>query len=392
MNALDCLEYIDAELIEEAGFAPPRRKRSWTAWAAAAACLCLLLGGGLWLRGREAAAPGVRKWSASMSAADYFRDCGGDRGPGLSASDSIAMPPYAAELSLDGERRELEVAGVLPPLPDHPAQHFWAYYNGDGSLYKLSFWWMERPEDETGGYSDLRLTAAPKELHEVRDVIVITKDEAGKVIPPRVTVTERDGIRIVAEGGEHEAKTLTWQTEEGWYQLYASGTDGEERIVALLDWLWAHPLSLEPWAAAGDGFIYSTREEQPGAFREQIPDFEALGYEAEEELVNLAQVYKAPNKGDLVPVWFEGVYTRGETRVSWTVSTGADADAWDACLGRPEGISEEMVTAALSERDHIGFDLYYTDTLGIGRICMATLRLERGSAADAWEIVRSMAG
>ena len=382
MNALDCLEYIDAELIEEAGFAPPRRKRSWTGWAAAAACLCLLLGAAWFLRGREAKEPGVQKWSPSLSAQDYFKDCGGDRGPGLSASDSIAMPPYAAELSLDGERRELEEAGALPPLPDHPAQHFWAYYNGDGSIYKLSFWWMERPEDETGGYSDLRLTAAPKELHEVSDEIVITKDEAGNVIPPRVTVTERDGIRIVAEGGEHEAKTLTWQRSEVWYQLYASGTDGEERIVALLDWFWAHPLSLDRFRElAGECFTYSTRAEEPEAFRGQIPDFAALGYTAESELVYLAYRY-----GDDLwePVGFEGVYTRGETRVSWTVSTGADADAWEACLGRAGEITEDLLREALSEGGEVNifFDLP----------CMATLRLEQGSPADAWEIVQSLAG
>ena len=382
---LDSLEFIDADLIEEAGRAEPRKRKRWALPIAAAACLCLIVGAAWFLRGREAKEPGVQKWSPSLSAQDYFKDCGGDRGPGLSASDSIAMPPYAAELSLDGERRELEEAGALPPLPDHPAQHFWAYYNGNGSLYKLSFWWMERPEDETGGYSDLRLTAAPKELHEVSDEIVITKDEAGNVIPPRVTVTERDGIRIVAEGGEHEAKTLTWQRSEVWYQLYASGTDGEARIVALLDWFWAHPLSLDRFREmAGECFTYATRAEEPEAFRKQIPDFEALGYEAAEELVNLVQVYKAPNKGDLVPVWFEGVYTRGETRVSWTVSTGADADAWEACLGRAGEITGDRLREALSEGGEVNifFDLP----------CMATLRLEQGSAADAWEIVHSLAG
>ncbi len=383
MNALDCLEYIDAELIEEAGFAPPRRKRSWTGWAAAAACLCLLLGGGLWLRGREAAAPGVRKWSPSMSAADYFRDCGGgDEEPEVIVFASLAMPPWAVGLPIDGEREELEEAGVLPRVPDHPAQHFWAYYNGDGSLYKLSFWWMERPEDETGGYSDLRLTAAPKELHEVSDEIVITKDEAGNVIPPRVTVTERDGIRIVAEGGEHEAKTLTWQRSEVWYQLYASGTDGEERIVALLDWFWAHPLSLDRFREmAGECFTYSTRAEEPEAFREQIPDFAALGYTAESERVYLASRF---GDGPREPVGFEGVYTRGETRIRWSLSLGADADAWEACLGRAGEITEDRLREALSEGGEVNifFDLP----------CMATLRLEQGSAADAWEIVHSLAG
>ena len=388
--ALDCLEHIDAALIEEAGFAPPRKKRSRIGRAAAAACLCLILGGALWLRGRQDAAPVVRKWSASMSAADYFKDCGGgDEEPEVIVFSSLAMPPWAVGLPIDGEREELEEAGVLPRVPDHPAQHFWAYYNGDGSLYKLSFWWMERPEDETGGYSDLRLTAAPKELHEVSDTVWMRMDENGEAIRPPITVTERDGIAILGREAGGRARTLTWQTEEGWYQIY--GDDAED-MAALLDWLWAHPLRLEPWAAAGDGFVYSTRAQQPEAFREQIPDFETLGYTAESELVNLAPVDTAPNQGELVPVWFEGVYTRGETRVRWTVSLGADADAWDDCLGRPEDVTEETVTAALNESDHIGFVLYCTNALGIGRTCMADLRLERGSPADAWEIVRSLRG
>ena len=100
--------------------------------------------------------------------------------------------------------------------------------------------------------------------------------------------------------------------------------------------------------------------------------------------MNLAQVYKAPNKGDLVPVWFEGVYTRGETRIRWSLSIGADADAWEACLGRAGEITEDRLREALSEGGEVNifFDLP----------CMATLRLEQGSAADAWEIVHSLAG
>ena len=211
---------------------------------------------------------------------------------------------------------------------------------------------------------------------------MITKDEAGNVIPPRVTVTERDGIRIVAEGGEHEAKTLTWQRSEVWYQLYASGTDGEARIVALLDWFWAHPLNLDRFREmAGECFTCCTRDEQPEAFREQIPDFAALGYRAESELVYLASRF---GDGPREPVWFDGVYTREETRIRWTLSTGADADAWEACLGRPKEVREEKVTEALSEKNYV--NLYVANSV------MATLRLEQGSAADAWKIVHSLAG
>ena len=199
---LDSLEYIDADLIEEAGLAAPRKRKRWALPAAAAACLCLLLGVGWFLRGREAKEPGVQEWSPSMSAADYFKDCGGEGGRKQMSFATLVMPPYAAALPLDEEREKLEAEGVLPAVEDHTGQDFTAYYNGDGSLYKVTFWWMPQPYDETGGCSDLRLTAAPKELHEVSDVIVVRLDADGVEIPPKATATVRDGVTILAEGGE----------------------------------------------------------------------------------------------------------------------------------------------------------------------------------------------
>lgn len=376
---LDCLEFVDAELIEEAGRFEGRRRRRWTGWAAAAACVCLLLGVCWLLWGREAKEPGVQKWSPSLSAQDYFKDCGGEGGRKRVSYATLVMPPYAAALPLDGER--LEAEGVLPDVEDHTGQDFTAYYNGDGSLYKVTFWWMERPEDERGFYSDLRLTAAPKELHEISDVIMVRLDEKGVEIPPKVTTTVRDGIAILAEGGEREPKTLTWQTEEGWYQLRGN-PDSAETLVSLLNWFWAHPLNLDRFREmAGECFTYSTRAKQPEAFRGQIPDFEALGYRAESELVFLASRF---GDGPREPVWFDGVYTRGETRIRWSLSLGADKDAWDANLGRPKEVREGKLTEALSKKNYV--NLHVTDSV------MATLRLEQGSAADAWEIVRSLAG
>ena len=51
---LDSLEFIDADLIEEAGLAEPRKRRRWALPIAAAACLCLIVGAAWFLRGREA--------------------------------------------------------------------------------------------------------------------------------------------------------------------------------------------------------------------------------------------------------------------------------------------------------------------------------------------------
>ena len=377
---LDSLEFIDADLIEEAGLATPRKRKRWALPVAAAACVCLLLGVCWLLWGREAKEPGVQKWSPSLSAADYFKDCGGEGGRKRISYATLVMPPYVAALPLDEERLEAEGV-VMPAVQDRPAMDMAACFNGDGSLYKVLVLWELRPEDGRDVYSVISLSAAPKELHEVSDVIVRRLDADGVEIPPKVTTTVRDGVTILAEGGEREPKTLTWQTEEGWYQLQGN-PDSAETLVSLLDWFWAHPLNLDRFREmAGECFTYSTRAEQPEAFREQIPDFAALGYTAESELV-----YQAYRYGDDLwePVGFEGVYVRGETRIRWTVSTGADADAWEACLGRAGEITEDRLREALSEKSEVNifFDLP----------CMATLRLEQGTPADAWEIVHSLAG
>ncbi len=377
---LDSLEFIDADLIEEAGRAEPQKRKRWALPVAAAACVCLLLGVCWLLWGREAKEPGGQKWSPSLSAADYFKDCGGEGGRKRISYATLVMPPYAAALPLDEERLEAEGV-VMPAVQDRPAMDMAACFNGNGSLYKVLVLWELRPEDGRDVYSVISLSAAPKELHEVSDVIVRRLDADGVEIPPKVTATVRDGIAILAEGGEWEPKTLTWQRSEGWYQLRGN-PDSAETLVSLLDWFWAHPLNLDRFREmAGECFTYSTRAEQPEAFREQIPDFAALGYRAESERVNLASRF---GDGPREPVWFDGVYTREETRIRWTVSTGADDDAWEVCLGSAGEITEDRLREALSEKSEVNifFDLP----------CMATLRLEQGSAADAWEIVHSLAG
>ncbi len=376
---LDSMEYIDADLIEHAGRVSQRKHWSRIALAAAAACLCLVIGGAILFRGRQADAPEVQQWSESMQAGDYFKNSSEKKQGASSSSASLVMPPYAVEVSIDNTRGALEAEGVLPMLPEHTEHSFRVEYNGDGSLYKVEFWWMRRSEGSLDVYSDLKLTAAPKELHEVSDVVVVRLDESGNPLAPEVKATLRDGVAIYAEGSENEHKTLTWQTAQGWYQLSGSFKDSYEDVIALLDWFWAHPFDLDRFGTLPEGsIIFSSREQQPAAFLGQLPDFAALGYTAETEKVNLGL-----RLGEMTPVWFDGIYTRGETRVRWTVSTGADADDFAACLGRPAEVTEQKLTGALAKNGYVNlfFDLP----------CMATLRMENGTAADAWEIVQLIA-
>ena len=375
----DAIGEVRDDFILDADTVVKNHKRKWIVWTAAAACLCLLASGAVKLWGGPSVKTITQQWSPTLSAKDYFKNSGKGNGQNrTSDSASIVVPPFSIQVSLDDDRNKLEEDGVLPVMPDHQEQFFFAGYHGDGSLYKVSFSWMRRGKTNAE-YSTLTLTAAPKELHEVSDVVYVRMDENGNPIPADVTVTERDGVRIIAEGGEEEEKTLTWQTEGGWYQIGGSWNDSYEDVVALLDWFWEHPLCLDRFTEPPEGTVVTvSRSEQPDAFREQIPDFSALGYTAEDERVYLWQ-----REDESVPVGFEGVYTRGETRIRWKADVAADADAWHACLGGPDEVTEEKISEAVSEGG--SFNLF----LFVDAPCMVTVTVEQGTGGDAWEIVQS---
>ena len=281
----------------------PKTKQAWIQWGALAACVCLIAIAAVKLMGSSSAASGIQQWSASMPAKNYFKNSSKNTTQGdVSTSDSLVMPPYAVAVTLTGNRSQLENEGVLPEMPDHPLQDFQAEYNGDGSLYAVVFMWMRRGETVRDAYSDLTLIAAPRELHEISDTVFVST--------VGVTETLRDGITIYGEGGTHEEKTLTWQTDQGWYQIIGSFNDSYEDMISLLDWFWAHPLQLSRFSTAPEGvIIYSSLAEQPNAFSGQLPDFAGLGYTAEKELFNLGIQYE-----QMIPIWFDGVYTRRNPR------------------------------------------------------------------------------
>ena len=367
----------------------PFRRRVIYGSVAAAACLCLaVLGIYLIPRIGRGTNAGTQIWSRSMTAADYFKNAGKGN-TSVSSSADLVMGPSALTVLMNDRRAEFEAAGIIPTVPDHPEQSFAASYNGDGSLYKVMFMWMRRGES-IAEYSDLTLIAAPKELHEISDVIFIRTDDAGNELPPYVTETVRDGVRILAEGAENENKTLTWQTDRGWYRICGSFKDSYESMVGLLDWFWEHPFDLTGFSDAAEGkIIYSTRVEYPDAFASCIPDIAALGYSAESEKVNLSMLsdtsfpaYQREESGNPSPIWFEGIYTRGDTRIRWTADTGADADAWAESIGRVSEITEEQLTNALSDKNHVN--------IFFNMPCMVALTIESGTAEDAWEVIQSM--
>lgn len=242
---LDKLEGIDPAFIEAADAPAPKRPPAWLKWAAAAACLALAVLAVFVLRTPEAAPQNPQQWSADMTAADYFRFCE----PGDSAQSDAMMPDDGLEMrDFSDQRAALEEAGVIPVIDDHPEVSFFTKYNEDGSLQYVWLWWMRRDEQGLENYSDLRVLSGPRPVEIIEDCILIELDEDGNVIEPTVTVTERDGVNIVAEGHEGIEKTLTFQTEHGWYQISGSWNDDFEPVVALLDWFWANPIDYAQFA------------------------------------------------------------------------------------------------------------------------------------------------
>ena len=149
-------------------------------------------------------------------------------------------------------------------------------------------------------------------------------NENGNILEPSVTVTERDGIQIVAEGRIDRGKTLTFQNDTGWYQIKGSGNDSYESVVVLLDWLWEHSIDFDRFTMdAGHKYDYLYENgclaDIPEAFAAHIPNLAALGYETEAQWLTL-------KNGE--PVYFEGSYCSVNVpSLSWSVN--AEPDYYD---------------------------------------------------------------
>ena len=259
---LEKMSYIDNDLIEAAGVKPEvkteklfqRKKESmrpkWKTgnkWVAAVAGLCLVLTGAymLFFHGSvwvNRGGHGVQQWSVSLAAKDYFKYNGASKGNDP-FDKSDYQPPYVTTRFFSDEQEQLEHEGIIPVMENHPLFDCMAHYNEDGSLYSLVFSWQNRDDKES--YSDLTITAGYQEVEQITDCVVVEVDENGTVLEPAVTVTERDGIQIIAKGSKNQNKTLTFQNQTGWYQIEASWNDDYDDMVMLLDWLWEHPIDFE---------------------------------------------------------------------------------------------------------------------------------------------------
>ena len=357
------ISQIREELIREAEEARPRRRRApWKTWAAAAACLCLTAVGALtWFLGGGESRP-VLQWSPGFAPEDYFRYGKGLSGESSSGDVSLAGTPWAESRSFTGRQSLLEAEGVIPIVEDHPVFTCDAYYNEDGSLYCVAFSWYRRGELDQ--YSDLTVMAGPEAVEVIQDCIAVEVDEEGNIVPPAVTVTQRDGVDVVAEGREDREKTITYQSADGWYQISGSWNDSYSSVVALLDWFWDHPVPFHRFPQTeGDLYEVVDLSDCPEAFAGSLPDFSAFGFLEEAVCVTLKNGRPVSLEGHYVAhvedeaLVRESSYydVKGYTAVHWCVESEPDVYDLAACQGDLQDLTEAQVLSALEDSGRISF-------------------------------------
>ena len=281
----------------------------------------------------------------------------------------------------------MEESCVIPEIETHPVFYFTARYKGN-NLYCVELMWSRRDGKGLDNYSDLKVLAGYEEIPIVNDCIFIATDENGNIIEPSVTVTERDGVKIVARGSERTEKTLTYQCEKGWYQISGSWNDSFDAVAELLDWFWEHPLDFTQYPKnAGDNYTNSTLSETPDAFSDYLPDFASFGFVEESSYVSLKNGTPVRLEAHYVAhVEAEKVKNQeyydeeGFTQMHWCVFKEPTVYDYDGCLGDIDSLTKEQITDYLESTDN---KLVFTqnDMLII---------VYPDDASEAWELIKSL--
>jgi hypothetical protein len=382
----DAMNLLPDDIIYEVEVVRTRKKsrhKTWLKMVSVAACLCLLMVSAVHMVSQEDGSRTVLQWSENFPAADYFKYSAGDDGTWSSKSIADSEIQYAATRYFFDYRTQMEQDAIIPVMPDHPLYDCVVRYNEDGSIFSITHAWHQQGDT----YSDLTITIGYQEIEVIQDCIYIELDENGSIVEPTVTVTERDGIQIVARGSENQTKTMTFQNDTAWYQITGSWGDGYASMAALLDWVWEHPVYFEMFPMEKGAELTGVKlTDCPDAFAEQIPDFENFGYFLGEHYLQLK---------DGVPYTFEGHYYTGVTpeqvedgsyfemdgwtEIHWCIDTQPNYYDLQSCLGDISELEQAQVIHALSEGSNFSF---LKDGVFIKVYCK--------NAAEAWSVVESM--
>ena len=352
---------IHPELVEEAEqFQPPKRRYYWIkrcAVVAGGVCLIAALAFRLTAGVDDSPLHTVHQWSSEFTAADYFRYANEDSDTmDYSTETSLADEalPYEQTRYFSDDRQQLEADAIIPEM-EQPQFDLCVNYDEAGEIYGVYMIWSR-----SGGRSEsshLTVTAGYQPVEQIEDCIAIELDENGQVVEPTVTVTERDGVQIVAEGRKDSAKTVTFQREDGWYQITGSAGDSYEAVIALLDWFWEHPLDFTLFPIdAGDEYSYAPLSEYPEAFVGCLPDWTKWGLVAEQSHLML-------KNGE--PVSYAGYYTTADENeetedtisFNWEVYSLSESNPPFASDGSLDELTQQTVADILTEKGWIAFTI-----------------------------------
>lgn len=252
---------IDEQYIEEAKKGNTRRKvtMKWKKAAVLAACLCMIVGVRFYSSQnhstttdtdkqktvKEEKTSYVQKWTEDFEAKDYFTYAG-ENFDGEATSSEGSYVPNTNMKEISDQRKTLEKEGVLPEMEGYENESFVVEHSKNGSFYDVTFAWYN--DDEEDGKA-LQVVASKKNISTIQDSIQVAVDENGKVADSNVTVTKRDGVKIVASGIENGEKMITFHKDGGYYQITGSWSNDYESVVKLMEWFWEHPIDFSRFSS-----------------------------------------------------------------------------------------------------------------------------------------------
>ena len=386
----------DDELLIRCGAVRRSGKTKWIKYGSIAACLCLAVLGAISLYNPftpDFSSRPVLHWSEGFLAADYFKyNSGADDGMSSSNSLADAIMPYAESRSFSEERAQFETEGIIPIMPEHPLFDCSVNYDEDGGIYHVVFSWHRRnirnSDMRIDLYSDLSITAGYQEIEQISDCIFVELDDNGAIIAPAITVTERNGIQIVAEGNENRGKTITFQNESGWYQISGSWNDSYESMVVLLDWIWEHPIDFNRFPIdAGDHFTVIKLEQMPDAFSGYIPDFASLGFIEETNYLQLKNGAPYAYEGQFIAHVPEELVKQGSyydidgwTIIHWCIATNPEYYLLSESLGELDSLTEQLVYDQFDSSGNQSKVVFAWDGL--------LIQIYSNTAQELWEVLQ----
>lgn len=387
----DTIEGIDEKFIDEAETVSIKKKSSkWIQWGTIAACLCLVAGV-VAINSKEKTedANHILAWNPSFTANQYFT-YSDQEANNIETSESVIEPPYAESRYFSDKRSLFEDNNVIPLMDNQYDFTAKANYNSDGSLYSIELIWHQDSTYEQ--YSHLTVTVANEEVPRLLDCVEVEIDENGNIIEPGVTVTERDGVQIVAVGNENREKFVTFRNATGWYQITGSWNDSYESTIGLVDWFWDHPIEFSNFKMEnGDIIVGSDLLEHPEAFSEYLPKLAEEGFVYDLSSIELKngepEYLEVHYLSNVTPEQVEnGDYIVGEggcERVHWCIDANPSKNALNG-VTKIEDLSKDEIMS-LKTVDEVTTE---TKIRFIQGKCLVTIYTS--DVESAWKLIETI--